>query len=156
MKRIFSVLFAMAAVAALVVWAPTMKHGSIALPDVHAQSGCSAATLTGNYAFTDSGFAAPRGRGIAPEVPVAALGVLKFDGAGNVSFGSALAFNGTIIPNSETGTYTMNSDCTGSISLTAGDIFPLDFNMVIIGGGTEVFGLLTDPGNTQTFDAKKQ
>jgi hypothetical protein len=97
-----------------------------------------------------------KGPGTVPTAfPIAAVGVLRFDGAGLASLSFTLAFNGGISTGSDTGTYTVNSDCTGSISFTAGDA-PINFNMVISGGGTEVFAIVTSSGNTQTLDAKKQ
>lgn len=157
MKRIFIALVALAVLATFMHLCPVSKHS---VPTVYASSGCTVATLNGHYAFTDSGFAAPPREPVilsTPEVPVAATGVLTFNGAGNVSFNFNLAINGSIFPpSSDTGTYTVNSDCTGSMSFTSGDIVPVGFSMVIIGGGTEVVGILTDPGNTQTYDAKKQ
>ena len=153
MKRTSTVLLVMAAVAALVVWAPTMKHGS-AVPVVHAQSGCSNATLTGNYGFNNPGFTTPNRSVKGAEVPFAAVGVLAFDGAGNIATTFTLAIRGGISTGlTSSGTYAVNSDCTGSISLT--DI-GVNFNTVIIGGGTEVFGIETPPSFTGTFDAKKQ
>jgi len=50
------------------------------------------------------------------------------------------------------GTYTVNSDCTGSASFTAGDAAGLTSNLAVIGGGTEVFGVVTSAGGTATFD----
>lgn len=50
----------------------------------------------------------------------------------------------------------MNSGCAGSITFAKGDIAGATFEFVIIGGGTEVFGIDTIPGITDTFDAKKQ
>ncbi len=83
--------------------------------------------------------------------------MLTFDGAGNISTSFTVAFRGMISTGqSSTGTYTVNSDCTGSISFTTGDAAGLIFNMVIIGGGTKVFGINTFPSFTETFDAKKQ
>jgi hypothetical protein len=52
MKRIVSALLALAVLAALVIVATTSKHGVRA---VHAQSGCTNATLTGNYGCFFSG-----------------------------------------------------------------------------------------------------
>ena len=151
MKRSLNVLFAMF-VAALVVLTANAAH---------AQS-CSNATLNANYAFTDSGFAVSglfmrhaRLKGTA--VPVSALGVLTFDGAGSVSFSTlTLVVDGSISSETGSGSYAVNSDCTGSIILTSGSIAGITFNLSIVGGGAEVFGILTSPGNTQTFDAKKQ
>ena len=138
MKRILSLLLALTGTFVLLATIVSRRG----VPPMYAQAGCTVANLNGNYAFTDSGFAQPRGRNLAPEVPVAAVGVLKFDGTGNVSFKFTLAVNGDLgtpstasTPAVDTGTYTVNPDCTDSMSFTGGDIAPLDFNMVIIGGG---------------------
>jgi hypothetical protein len=53
----------------------------------------------------------------------------------------------------DTGTYTVNSDCTGTTTDATIDVH---FNIVTVGGGAEVFGIETDEGFTATFDAKKQ
>jgi len=121
----------------------------------YAQNACSEATLTSTYAFTDAGFGTLRHSG--PEVPINVVGTLNFDGSGNVSFPTlTLAFDGSISSETGSGSYTVNPDCTGSISITSGSIAGITFNMVIVGGGTEVFGIVTSPANTQSFDAKKQ
>jgi hypothetical protein len=50
---------------------------------------------------------------------VADVGTIFFDGDGNVLQTTTVSLNGTIIPSrTATGTYTVNSDCTGSITLT--------------------------------------
>ena len=143
MKRILSVLFA------LVVVVTTTST-------VYAQ--CSNATLTGSYAFSTPGFTTTgRGTVVGHEDPFAAMGVLAFDGAGSISISYTFAFRGVISPGlTSSGTYTVNSDCTGSISFTTGDAAGLNLNTAIIGGGTELFGIITTPTFTANFDAKKQ
>ena len=141
MKRIFSVLFALAVV---------VTTTSI----VYAQ--CSNATLTGNYPFIYSGMNAP-GHSVTGKNTFgnAAVGVATFDGAGGLLLTYTVVFNGhatsTSVPDS--GTYTVNSDCTGTTTDTTIDIH---FNIVTVGGGAEVFAIETDEGFTATFDAKKQ
>ncbi len=142
MKRIFSVLFALAVVVTTT-------------STVYAQ--CSNATLTGNYAFIYSGANAP-GHSVTGKNTFgnAAVGVLTFDGAGNLpSITYTVVFNGhassTSVP--DTGTYTVNSDCTGTLTDETIDVH---FSFAIAGGGAEFFAIQTDTGNTDTFDAKKQ
>jgi len=150
MKRIFGVLFVIGMLAAMLFWGTVPKRGASV---VHAMSGCTNATLTGNYAFSNPGFTTPTKSVTGEEDPFAAVGVLGFDGAGGVTISFTLAFKGKISPGQTgTGTYAVSSDCTGSIS------FPtiVDFNTVIIGSGAEVFGIETTPSFTGTFDAKKQ
>ena len=157
MKSILGALLALAVAAALVILPTMSKHGVTALPVVHAQSGCSVATLTGNYGFNNPGFTTPTKSVSGNEDPFAVVGVFAFDGAGNLSSTDTVAFKGVISPGlTSSGTYTVNSDCTGSISFTAGAHSGITFNTVIIGGGPEVFGIETTPSFTGSFDAKKQ
>ena len=151
MKRILSVFLALVVSAALVVVATNWKHSVTA---VHAQGGCSNATLTGNYAFIYSGAFSPSGRG-KNTFGDAAVGVLTFDGAGNLSLTYTDVSNGQVISTSvpDTGTYTVNSDCTGTLTDETIDVH---FSFAIAGGGAEFFAIQTDTGNTDTFDAKKQ
>lgn len=155
MKRILSAFLALAVSATLVFVVTSWKHG---VTPVHAQGGCSVATLKGPYAFKDPGFTTP-GRSVngATVFPFAAMGVEAFDGAGNVSASYTLVTNGAISAGlTGSGTYTVNSDCTGSVSFTTGDAAGLTFNIAIIGGGTETFGIHTSSGITGALDAKKQ
>lgn len=149
MKRIFNVTLATAVAAALTFLATTTsRHG---VRTVHAQTGCSNATLTGNYPFTYTGHSTMG----QSNVPNAAVGVFTFDGAGNLSESYTFVLNGVAKTTSapHKGTYTVNSDCTGTATdATVG----IHFNLVTVGGGSEVFGVQTDPGFTDTFDAKKQ
>ena len=90
-------------------------------------------------------------------VPWAGEGVVTFDGAGGVSASYNTAVNAHIFTNQTTaGQYTVNSDCTASLLFTSGDAAGFTADMVIIGNGVEVFGVSTNPGNTMTFDLKKQ
>jgi len=47
-------------------------------------------------------------------------------------------------------------DCTGSITYTAGVASGETQDMVIVSGGTEIFGIDALPSTTATFVAKKQ
>src|SRR5438445_532808 len=126
------------------------------VPTVYAQSGCTDATLSDKYGFEYTAFAVP-GRAVLATKnsnPIAAAGVLTFDGAGNLSASYTLSSGGDISrATSDTGTYTVNADCTGSFTDTTAAVH---FNMVIVGGGTELFATDTDDGLTTISDAKKQ
>ena len=146
MKRIFSLLFVLAVVVTTT-------------SSVYAQ--CSNSTLTGSYGFKETGFgarafgAARNGKAGGPAIPVATVGVVTFDGAGNASFTVTQVFNssGGAFFDAIPATYTVNSDCTGSITI---EDFDLHFYIVIVGGGAELFAIQTDIGSTLTVDAKKQ
>jgi len=120
------------------------------------QGGCTDTTLTGKYAFKETGFVLPGKAALAEQTsnPIATAGVLTFDGAGNLSASYTFSDVGVIgTATSDIGTYTVNPDCTGSFTDATGGVH---FNLVIVGGGTKVFAIDTDDGLTAIVDAKKQ
>ncbi len=158
MKRILSAFLALAVAATLVFVATSWKHSVTA---VHAQGGCSDATLTGNYPFIITGASAPA-RSVKGQNNVhnAAVGVATFDGAGIVSLSYTVVFNGkaTTISPPDTGTYTVNSNCTGTLTIvnvtSPGE--NAHYTTVILGGGTELMAISTNNEATQTVSVKKQ
>jgi hypothetical protein len=84
---------------------------------------CSTAGAAGKWSITDQGTVI----GIGPRT---AVGVFTLDGAGNLTNGSATSsLNGSIASETYSGTYTVNSDCTGTVSIK------------IYSGSTELFAL---------------
>jgi len=82
------------------------------LPKVHAQEvdleGCRAATLNGRYGITFTGYST-NGAVPAPitgSITVAGVGVVTFDGNGNLSASETVNLGGLITPVNVTGTYT--------------------------------------------------
>jgi hypothetical protein len=78
--------------------------------------GCSTTSLTGTFSRRDTGTillpAAAAG-------PIAVVGTFTFDGSGNVTGAIVSSQNGTIGHATQTGTYTTNPDCTGTITVQA-------------------------------------
>jgi hypothetical protein len=137
--------FTMAAVTALaLVLSSTAKADG---------KGCSNATLRGSYAQTGSGVitAPPDQAG-----PFANVGTLFFDGNGGLTGTLVVSSNGSSASSTETGTYTVNSDCTGTYTvqiaafgITSQAFFAIDSN------GDELEIIVTDPGSVITCVAKK-
>ncbi len=150
MKRIVHVVFLTSALGGLLFLPAVLKRSGAV---VQASSGCSLATLNGNYGFTLTGFTTPSVSPTGNEVPAAVVGVLKFDGAGGVSASSNSSFNGATGDEFLTGTYTVNANCTGSMSFPSAE---QDFATVILGAGSELIAIGTNTGSTFTVDAKKQ
>jgi hypothetical protein len=138
-------LFTMAAAMTLVLAiAPTVQASD---------KGCSNNTLRGSYAQTGSGVitAPPDQAG-----PFANVGTLFFDGLGGLTGTLVVNSNGSSSPATETGTYTVNSDCTGTYTvqiapfgITSQAFFAIDAN------GDELQILVTDQGSVITCVAKK-
>jgi hypothetical protein len=140
------VLGTLVAVAAVIGLGATFHGGT--LPKVHAQEvdlqGCSAATLNGRYGLTFRGLFT---RGAVPAAinnftPVAGGGLVTFDGNGNLSVAETVSVGGLVNPVNVPGTYTVNSDCTGTFTNSHAHL-----NLVIVRNGREILAVNTDPGN---------
>ena len=71
---------------------------------------CSLERAAGKWGFTDNGTVV----GVGPRI---ATGVLTLDAAGNLLDGIATSsLNGTIADETFSGTYTVNADCTGTLT----------------------------------------
>jgi len=81
-------------------------------PGAHANS-CSLAGSSGQYGFTLTGVVIlPTG-----PVPIAAVGRANLDVAGNASGTESRSVGGGFADETFTGTYTVNSDCTGTATI---------------------------------------
>jgi hypothetical protein len=79
-------------------------------------------------------------------VPFVQVGHLTFDGNGNFSGGHDTDQGGGILPHVDSGTYSVNSDCTtGTISFATG--VGLKMSIVITSGGQEIKYLGANTGN---------
>ena len=115
----------------------------------HAKSGCSVATLKGNYAVTFSGFQVN-----ATPQPFYGEGLVTFDGAGNLSGPLNTSLNGVPILNIPyTATYSVNPDCTGVANGTNGSD---SFTFVILDDGSEILGTDISAPDTMNEVFKKQ
>ena len=105
---------------------------------------CSVATLEGVYLFT-SREASPSGRP-DPNRPFAAAGVRTFDGEGNIRQVATASRNGVISRRLEgTGSYTLDADCTGTMT-SSGITQPVHWDIFVATDGSEGVAVRTDEG----------
>jgi len=89
--------------------------------------------------------------------PFAEIGRQTFDGRGNTDATATLSANGNIFRVTVQGTYVVNPDCTGSMTLYVspfGATVLLDF--VIDDDGAELRAIITDAGAIESVVFKKQ
>jgi len=128
----------------------------------HAAGSCSLARAAGNYGFTDNGTVI----GVGPRT---AVGVFTLDAAGNITNGVATSsLNGSVAPETFSGTYTVNADCTGTGSATISsggtEILALTMNLSFDSNMREmraIFSSVTEPNGTAlpsviNLEARKQ
>jgi hypothetical protein len=125
--------FAIAAAAAIAIsMIPTAKAED---------KGCSASALKGTFAYTVTGHlvAAP-----APIGPYGEVGAQTFDGKGGTLATGMSSTNGDIEPQTNTGTYIVNSDCTGTFTLQIAPGIEAHYFFVIANNGAEYQAVCLD------------
>ena len=116
---------------------------------------CSDASLRGSFGFTSAGtlLALP-----APFAgPFGEIGRQTFDGRGTTDGTATLSSNGNIRHVTFDGTYAVNPDCTGSMTvfvLPFGSTVNLDF--VIDDDGAELRAIVTGTGSVETRVYRRQ
>lgn len=117
--------------------APSAVVGLLAwglVPQAYAD-GCTVATLHGPYGISTTGSISGTG-------PLAVGGIIVFDGRGGITSHVMANIDGTVFPASPTATYTVESDCTVTISLSDGETL---FG-AIVNNGREVQFINATPG----------
>jgi len=114
---------------------------SLAVPASAGGPPCSLSRAAGNWAFTDSGTVL----GVGPRD---AVGTYTLDAAGNLLNGVATSsLNGTIADETFSGTYTVSSNCTGTISIeifeSGTEILTVTLNVAFDDKMEEMRGLFT-------------
>src|SRR5262252_5906417 len=145
MKRVATLII----VAGMLVGGSILALRLINAPKVEAQNSCTDASFEGAFGYTFTGLTGVNA------LPFAAVGRLVADGQGNLAGLETDSSNGKIFQRTYTGTYKVNSDCTGSeVSYdNFGKTVKCDF--VIVAGGKEIQAIETDR-NTAVVGTLKQ
>jgi hypothetical protein len=89
-----------------------------------ADKGCSNATLTGTFAYTNTGFFTSAAAPPIQAGPFAGVGLQTFDGNGGTTASMWASINGNISQVTIKGTYSVNLDCTGMFTLVPSIVSP--------------------------------
>ena len=106
---------------------------------------CSNASLKGAYGFQGFATIVPAG------TPRAIIGRFVLDGVGSWSATLTMNDNGTIRRITDSGTYNVNADCTGTLSPVSGSV-----EIVIVDKGKEFYQLRTDPASVVLYGVTKR
>jgi hypothetical protein len=112
---------------------------------------CSLKTLNRSYGVKVDGWYGSA----APFLPGSVVGAITFDGNGKYTQTVTIAavLYGVVRGVTMSGTYTVNPDCTGTMT---SDNDRFHFDLVIVSNGDEVFVINTDPPYLQTGVFKRQ
>lgn len=118
---------------------------------------CSNASLQGSFGYSSTGtlldsYVPPPFAG-----PFAEVGRQTFDGKGNTSGTATISSNGNINRVTIQGTYTVNADCTGSMTLFIPDFgATVHADFVIDRDGEEIRAIVTETGVIESRVYRKQ
>ena len=117
-------------------------------------SACSNLTIKGVYAFTLHGqIFLPDGSTLLVD------GIAKqtFDGKGNMTQVDAVATNGNLAPGWRpgTGTYSVDADCTGTLTLVVPGLSDLHLQFIVAQGGNTIHQVVIDPGIATTAEGER-
>ena len=120
-------------------------------PPAQARS-CSLERVAGDYGYTISGNILTLG-------PAAAVGHVTLEASGTLSGAQTSSFNGLIVDETLSGTYTVNSDCTGTATINVFHSGVLvrtsNLNTVYVNDQSEIRVIFLTPGTILTVNAKK-
>jgi hypothetical protein len=109
-----------------------------------AQPECSEATLRGTYIYSYDGFTVGKG---GEQRPFAFSGIESYDGAGTMTGIFSVSTNGVIDEDVlYTGTYTVNADCTGELTLVDPVFGETHYDQFVDPSGDEFRFVQTDEG----------
>ena len=120
-----------------------------------AQSGCSVGTLRGAYIYAQDGFTIA-GDTADQRTPFAQAGRELFNGDGTMSGIATANFNGAVAQVTYTGTYTVEANCTGTVTFTDDKSVVSHYDIAIENGGAE-FGFVQTDANivTAAFERRR-
>jgi hypothetical protein len=114
---------------------------------------CSNVTIEGTYAFMI------HGQILTANGPLIIDGIAKttFDGNGNLVQVDAVAVNGDIpvVWRPGTGTYSVNSDCTGTMTFVSQGQAPIHLVILVSHSGDLIHAVVADTGFAVTSDAER-
>lgn len=115
---------------------------------------CSLATLKGSYALFGQGVVTA----LSPAAPIAHVGTVTYDGAGNFFGSDTIMLNGAMVPDTFTGKYTVTKSCMASVEIQSTAVGVVHEVGWIVGTGKsqEVRLIGTDPGFMFVEATRKQ
>ena len=92
------------------------------------------------------GFSASTGR----TGEVAGAGRLALNGSGSITGTETVSLYGSIHTASVTGTYKINSNCTGTAILNPAGLSPMHLSLAVVNGGKQMMAIETDANTIVT------
>lgn len=122
-------------------------------------AGCSSASVTDapstpcTVAALHGTFGSQRNGQAAPGTMISEVGLASFDGQGTLTEEQQVVINGAVVSTpTQTATYAVNSDCTGTLSDAGGNVIA---QITVVHDATEVLGMSTALGSNMSMHFEK-
>ena len=124
------------------------------MTEEHHHETCSVRSLRGGYGLIFQGFGtmAPVPALTGSFLPAAGVGVVNFDGSGSLTLADTVSTGGKVAVISTTGTYTVASDCTGTLNAPGAAVW----SFVIVHDGRQILAINTIQGRVAAVNLEKQ
>ena len=129
----------------LTVFLAALSLSLAAVASAQGHRACSNASVAGTWGYTETGTVMPP----TGPISVAAVGSYTFDRAGNFSGAQSSSSGGKVSQDTKLGTYTVNADCTASLTLSVYDQWVAIllrrsvWEIVLVESATEMRGIMT-------------
>lgn len=144
--KVIAILGGLITIVLAVASLPRLPVAGLAASVVRADGGCSVASLEGPYATEGQGTIVGSLPGFPPPpFPFGEVILDHFNGAGSFFGNASVNAGGVALVVPVTGTYTVNSDCTGTITVNTSLGLILHNSIVVVGGGQRFIATETDP-----------
>ncbi len=121
------------------------------VPEAQARS-CKLSGVAGTYGYTTSGTIPTLGA-------LAAVGLITLDASGNLTGAQTTSFNGAIVQETLSGTYTVNADCTGTATVNVYHsgvlVRTTSINVVFANNQRDLRAIFLTAGTVLTVNGKK-
>lgn len=137
-----------------ILLALTISGAAVSASPVSAGDQCSVATIKGSYLYAQDGIIL--GKSADKNQPFAQAGREYFDGKGGMSGVYSGNFNGTIVRGSYKGTYTMNSNCSGTVAFEDNQKNVSNYDIYATHNGSEFVFVQTDSSSiTAAYERRR-
>jgi hypothetical protein len=141
----------------VIVFATVFISGIVPGAQASEDKQCSKATLEGSYGYTSTGTLLDSYVPAPLAGPFAEVGRQTFDGKGNTDATATLSTNGNTAKVTIEGTYVVNPDCTGSMTLNVAPLgVTVHASFVIDDDGAQLRAIVTDSGLIESRVYEKQ
>jgi hypothetical protein len=124
----------------------------LSVPGAASAQPCANGALSGNYGYSLTGYTL----GSPQNKPIALGGTFVADGNGNLKIGGIANLGGSIRSQDGLGSYVVNADCSGHMTVNFAGFLPLTADFFLVSGGQRALVVQTNKTGVSSGEFDKQ